>query len=140
MRKDKHPESEKRLCQKQENITKNHVNSCKVCKTSFDEYSKFGISVTPPCQNYNNQLKQHMDKCPKCQDGNKKWNEDAIEIIPEMRSLIGDIKQGKFLSIDPSKLKKVVSHLTEKLELTSTEIRDLNKDAEKKVRDGLGLK
>ncbi len=140
MKKDKYHPDEKRLCQGQENLTKNHVNSCKICKTSFDEYNRFGVSVTPPCQNYKDQLEKHMASCSKCQQGNKKWNEDAVEITPEMRSLVGDLKKGNLLSIDTSKLKKVVNHLTEKLELSSSEIRDLNKDAEKKVRDGLGLK
>lgn len=140
MKKDKYNENEKRLCQVQENLTKNHVNSCNLCKTSFNEYQKFGVSVTPPCQEYFKQLTKHMESCGKCQKGNKKWNEDGIPITPEMRSLVGDLKKGNLLSLDPSKIKKVVSHLTEKLELTSKEIRDLNEDAEKKVRDGLGTK
>ena len=138
MKKDKYSPNEKRLCQSQEQLIIQHTNQCHICKTSFKEYKAFGVSNTPPCKEFKKQLERHISSCVICGTANKKWNEDAIDITPEMRQVTGDLMKGKLP--DVGILKKVSSYLFQKLEMTSDEIRNISKEADKTVRDSLEKK
>ena len=135
MRKDKWDENEKRLCQEQEILIENHTQTCSICKKSRDEYTKFGISNTPPCKEFLNQLSNHVNNCNICNQAKNRWNEDGIKITPEMRDVVGALSKGQIPDI--MKMKKASSQLFQSLEMSSDEIRDISMNADKMVRKSL---
>ena len=138
MRKEKWSNSEKRLCQTQEILIMQHAEVCSICKQSFKEYKKFGMSNTPPCKDFVNKLKSHINNCDICNQAKKKSDEDAIPITSEMRQVVGDLSKGKLPEI--SITKKVASHLFHELELSSDEIKKASELTDKAVRDSLEKK
>ena len=135
MRKDKWSNNEKRLCQKQELLTKQHVQTCVICKKSFDEYEKFGISNTPPCKYFMNLLSNHVGNCEICNSAKIKYREDGIPITTEMREITAKLSEGKLPDI--SMMKRAASFLFKELHMKSDEIKTVSENADKLVRDSL---
>lgn len=135
MRKNKHPDSEKQLCQYQEQVINQHLQSCHICQQSKKEYDSFGVSSTPPCKRFMEQLGKHIESCHTCNKANKNWNDDAFPTTQDMRDVVGSLSKGKLPDI--SKLKNVASHLIKELELSSDEVRQIQEKAEDSVRKGL---
>lgn len=135
MRLPKHPNSQKVLCKPQEKLILRHVEVCDICKQSFSEYNRFGVSSTPRCKSFESSLRNHISMCGYCQGVNKRWNEDAIPTIPEMRQVTALLAKGEVPN--PILLNKVRDYLMEQLELSSLEINQLSSGIEKFVR---GLK
>jgi hypothetical protein len=137
MKKNNYSDNEKRLCNKQEIITKNHVESCIICKQSMKEFEKFGISNIAPCRKFQEQLNHHIENCSICTQAKIKYKADSILISKEMREIVQDLKKGQIFNIDPMKLKKVSMQIFGKLNMLSDEIREAQEKANKAVRDSL---
>lgn len=138
MRKDKHHESEKKLCDKAEQAIDEHVKNCRICQKSFDSAKHFNIPTSPPCNNFLKELRKHVDNCSECQTGEKKWNEDAIPITPDMRLLVSQMQEGKMPDVEL--MKSVASSLMKELGLSSDEIGRMNQAAQDKVKELLKRK
>ena len=135
MRKDKYSQNEKRLCQQQELITKNHVQSCLICEKSFKEYEKFGISNTPPCRFFQKELEKHVNFCNVCNEAKEKYLEDGVKIIPEMRKITAQLSKGKLP--DVSIMKRVAGYLFKELNMSSDEIKIVSENADQLARKSL---
>ena len=132
MKQDKYQPNEKQLCKKQVQLIKYHTDFCDICKKSYSEFKRIGISSTPPCKEFQKALRSHIDSCKICSISQKKWNEDAIPITEEMRELSGNII--KNVISNPSKVKTVISYLIKKLELTSKEVSELKEQTDKTAK------
>ena len=86
--KDTYSKQEKQLCETQAGIVAAHVNSCPICKKSFEsQNNRIGIVTSPPCKTFLSELRSHVDKCQTCKIANQKWNFDAVPVDDEMRSV-----------------------------------------------------
>ena len=132
LRKDKWTQKEKRLCQTQEQLTKDHVRICYICHKSFEEYEKFGISNTPPCRKFTEELQEHIHSCNFCNQAKEKYLEDGIKITPKMRQITAELAKGKLPGI--SIMKDVASYLFKELNMTPDEIKTVSENADRLAR------
>jgi len=135
LKQDRFATGETRLCEYENTLLNEHRNICNICRISFEEFTKFGLSNTPPCQSMLEQMREHVNSCKLCGVADGMWNEDAIPIIPEMREIVESFKKNQLPSFD--KLKTVQSYLFKELMLSSNEIKDMSEKADRLVRKSL---
>lgn len=85
---DKYSEQEKKLCSEQETVIRNHIQTCKICGTSYREFKQHGIATSPMCITFQNKLREHIDNCIICGIAEVKHNEDSIKITQEIRDVL----------------------------------------------------